>query len=43
MSSAPYIDGSASGSYGSGGGESSAASQYKFVTTEAKIIYEAKS
>jgi hypothetical protein len=43
MSSVPFRYGSASRSYGFGGGESSAASQYKFVTTEAKTIYEAKS
>jgi hypothetical protein len=39
----PFRDGSVLGSYGSRGGESSAASQDKFVTTKAKIIYEAKS
>jgi hypothetical protein len=37
-SSASFIDGSTLGLYGSGGGESSTAPQYKSVTTETKKL-----
>jgi hypothetical protein len=42
ISSASFTDGSVSGSYGSRGGESSAALKYKYVSTEATKNCEAK-